>query len=1423
MFRQHHPTTGVANWSFSAGGSNGVTAAISSGVAFVIQSGGSTSHLVCIDLTTKAERWRVTTGFGGTPAVAGSRVYAYDATGDVRAFDITTGALLQTYSTGLGFAAGMGSLDGNQPIITNDVMIGATTSTTVVVSLSTGVKLQTISAGGWLSLSNGYLMLAGQDGILRGYTLAGSDTAPVAQDVAVTCVEDQTVTLTLPGTDADGDALTAVVTTLPFKGTLYQTPDGVQIGEPISLLPAMVRNPERKLIYRPEADAFGTAYASFMFKVNDGKLNSAAVGATVNVSNVNDAPVATDDLAFLRAGAVLDGYWPTNNDVDVDGEALSIISFTTPANGVLTKNANGSLRYAPHADFTEGTDTFAYTAQDGVGLTASATVTVRVSASYGRAWTQFGNGPDHSGRYPALLGSQLWVQHWMYSYPATLNPVAVGGGRVYVTPTGTVANQTYVAALNQTTGGELWRAQMPATTRLNPPSYHSETVLTQRCNTSSDAQLWALNAADGSLRWQGAHGMQGGWYMSPAVSDLGVFINAAGFSSVRGVYGFNLLSGVQKFLSQQISTEYCTPAIHEGKVYSLLNGVFRNHHPDTGVVQWSADLTWVNSSEFRTICCEGGYAYLINSSTGGTDLICLDLQTQSVLWRIKGAYAGTPAVANGLVYACLGNVVRAHNTTTGRTVADYSSGSGDAFTFTGSPVISHDLLFAGTSSKTYIYNLATRALLQTLNFGSQVAIADDVLYLVCSDNTVRAYGRDVPGNLAPVAQNAQVGILEEAEAAITLEGTDGNGESLSFVVRTLPAKGTLYQTTDGFTKGQPITQVPAQVLHGGNSVVYQAPKDVFGTGVGSFTFTAHDQVSTSAAATVAIHVTNVNDAPTAVSDTVALRPGMPLFGLRPEANDWDIDGDAVTLFSFSQPASGRVEQAGDGSLTYLPNQGFVSGVDEFGYIIRDVHGMEANSTVRITVGASVGEDWPTFGAGPDHAGYQPLQLGSATLQQSWVKTLMTGPHQPAVAKGRVYIAGTGSVELAALNSATGTEDWRFSFPAGTGLNPPTWFNDSVYLQNSSIGSGKLYRLNSLTGTSVWTASYGAQNEKYMAPAVDAAGVYMNGGHFGGLYGVNHSGGQIFFNSSLPQFDGWTPTLHNGGLYSFVAGGFTNHHQTTGAALWSLNLTWNWSGYTMNRTVACADGWAYLVNQSMTAPAGSQELISIDLNGRIVAWKAQDKFTGTPAVAHQTVYVLTSNTPGSIKTYQATTGAPLAPYLLPGTETGLSVQPIVTVDSVIAASPTKTYIFDRVSRALRQTIPYGGNVCLAGRLLYIASSNGELRAFTTKPTNDAPMVLPVEVATAEDTPVDVDFHGLDLDGDPLRYIITSLPAVGTLQQIGDGTIAAGPITTVPTLVSSHAKVTYLPPADQNGTPLASFEYVASDNLLTSTVATATINV
>ena len=139
----------------------------------------------------------------------------------------------------------------------------------------------------------------------------------------------------------------------------------------------MTVNSDGSFTYTPNSGFTGSD--SFTYNANDGTTNSNTATVTLTVSN--DAPLANNDsyavhknvaLTVNAAGGVL------SNDTDTNGDALTPVNVSTPANGTVTVNANGSFSYSPNSGFT-GTDSFTYQANDGTTNSSTATVTLTIS------------------------------------------------------------------------------------------------------------------------------------------------------------------------------------------------------------------------------------------------------------------------------------------------------------------------------------------------------------------------------------------------------------------------------------------------------------------------------------------------------------------------------------------------------------------------------------------------------------------------------------------------------------------------------------------------------------------------------------------------------------------------------------------------------------------------------------------------------------------------------------------------------------------------------------------------------------------------------------------------------------------------------------------------------------------------------------
>ncbi|MEM5562896.1 tandem-95 repeat protein, partial [Vibrio parahaemolyticus] len=183
--------------------------------------------------------------------------------------------------------------------------------------------------------------------------------APVADIVAdkATVVEDTPTIIKVLGNDTfEGDDQVVSLDTNngPANGTVSVNPDG-------------------SVTYTPNDNYHGTD--SFTYIVTSGGVSESTT-VSVDVTPVNDAPVAKDDIATTQEDtAVTIDVLP--NDSDVDGDKLSIESASVPKEQGTVEEVNGKLVFTPAENFN-GDAEITYTVTDGQ-LTDEAKVTVTVN------------------------------------------------------------------------------------------------------------------------------------------------------------------------------------------------------------------------------------------------------------------------------------------------------------------------------------------------------------------------------------------------------------------------------------------------------------------------------------------------------------------------------------------------------------------------------------------------------------------------------------------------------------------------------------------------------------------------------------------------------------------------------------------------------------------------------------------------------------------------------------------------------------------------------------------------------------------------------------------------------------------------------------------------------------------------------------
>lgn len=180
------------------------------------------------------------------------------------------------------------------------------------------------------------------------------------------------------------------------------------------------------------------------------------------------------------------------------------------------------------------------------------------------------------------------------------------------------------------------------------------------------------------------------------------------------------------------------------------------------------------------------------------------------------------------------------------------------------------------------------------------------------------------GNHPPEANPQSLGTAEDTSKAITLSGSDPDGDLLTFQVVTSPSHGSLSGTVPS------LTYTPAADYNGPDS----------------FTFRVNDGQVDSATVTVSISVTALNDPPVADAQSVTLTEdtskAMILTGS-------DVDGNPLTYGVVTGPAHGSLSGAAP-NLTYTPAANY-NGPDSFTFRVNDGTVDSSPATVSLTVTA----------------------------------------------------------------------------------------------------------------------------------------------------------------------------------------------------------------------------------------------------------------------------------------------------------------------------------------------------------------------------------------------------------------------------------------------------------------------------------------
>lgn len=333
-------------------------------------------------------------------------------------------------------------------------------------------------------------------------------------------------------------------------------------------------------------------------------------------------------------------------------------------------------------------------------------------------WPTAGGDVRHSGLNAAETGRPPLRLAWERPLKSAARylGVAISGGRI-VTSVDEYGKK--VACLDASDGSTLWTF---ATGDHSPgaPAIFDGSVYVPYSGRPANTKMSRLALATGAVEWTSLFSAQGQSYWPPIVVGGSIYFNGGTYG---GLYRASTSDGTSSFFAALEQFDSWSPAFFAGHIYTFVNGSFRAHDASTGAVAWTVELGWTWSGWSMNTSPVFGerYGYAIASSK----LRAVNPATQAVAWTANGFFTGTPAVANGVVYAFSAGNLLARDALTGALLWTFA---GDG-ALAGAPIVANGFVYVSSDKNTYAVNVATQASEWSAPRGGALSLGDHRLVI----------------------------------------------------------------------------------------------------------------------------------------------------------------------------------------------------------------------------------------------------------------------------------------------------------------------------------------------------------------------------------------------------------------------------------------------------------------------------------------------------------------------------------------------------------------------------------------------------------------------------------------------------------------------------------------------------------------------
>jgi len=748
-------------------------------------------------------------------------------------------------------------------------------------------------------------------------TVSGFNDPPIANLDIFATLEDIPTTIDVLDNDldVDGDAVSIDSFTLPSDGTL-------------------VKNGDDTFTYTPDPDFYGLD--SFTYTISDGNGETDNTTVTIVVAAINDAPIAANDTTVTNE----DQQITLNvifNDTDIEGDPLQVVIVTQGGNGSVINNNNGTLTYVPFSNYS-GTDTFTYTITDGNGgiSTASVMVTIAPVNDAPIAVDDFAYTPEGTRVTIIVLANDLDVDGDVINVTSVTQPPE---GQVNVRSDGTIryepvdddftGTETFTYTITDGNG----RFDTGTVTVVVGPINDDPIALDDRDVTQEDQKVTTNVLANDR---------------DPEKEPLVVF------SVTQGSNGLviNNNDGTITYVPRPNynGTDSYTYSITDGKGGTASATVditiLPRNDPPTAVLDIASTLedTPITYDVLANDFDVDGDPIDVFKLTQGTNGTTVDNGDGTITYTPRSNFTGVDTYTYEITDG-FGEYSTALVSIWVGIINDPPVAIDDiANTFEDLPVTT-DVLANDSDPEN---DVLTVIIVTQPSFGTVLDNGDGTITYspIANFSGNDTYTYTITDNMGGIATATVTVIVDNAnDDPIAIDDFDGTIEEVPIttdvLVNDVDLEGDVLTIT---SVNQPTN---GTVVNNGNGTITYTPNANF-NGSDSYLYNITDGNGGSATATVTIYINPIQDPPTAVDDIVSTPMDVQVTS-NVLANDFDVDGDVISVINVVPGANGSVVNNGDGTITYTPNSGF-TGVDIITYTITDGKGSISSATVTIYVG-----------------------------------------------------------------------------------------------------------------------------------------------------------------------------------------------------------------------------------------------------------------------------------------------------------------------------------------------------------------------------------------------------------------------------------------------------------------------------------------